>query len=177
MDDDASHLHQQFLRAFTSHEPAIRAFVRRLVPARADADDVLQETAIVLWEKFGEFRPGGDFRAWACGIARFKVLAWLRDRGRKRLVLAEDVVETLADEAAEHDSRLDRQRAALEACFEKLPADDRALLARAYQPDVKIQEVAATSGRTVGGFYQWLHRLRRLLLDCVERELARESHA
>jgi RNA polymerase sigma-70 factor (ECF subfamily) len=177
MDDDAPHLHQQFLRAFTLHEPAIRAFVRRLVPARADADDVLQETAIVLWEKFGEFRPGGDFRAWACGIARFKVLAWLRDRGRRRLVLADDVVEALADEAAEHESLLDRQRAALEACFAKLPPDDRELLARAYQPETKIHEVAATSGRTVGGFYQWLHRLRRLLLDCIERELTRESIA
>ena len=56
--------HRDFLRLFASHEPAIRAYVRRLVPLRADADDVMQDVAVVLWEKFEEFREGGDFRAW-----------------------------------------------------------------------------------------------------------------
>ena len=35
----------------------------RLVPARADADDVMQEVCVVLWEKFGTFHEGADFRA------------------------------------------------------------------------------------------------------------------
>jgi len=174
MPDSGQESHQQFLRAFTTHEPAVRAFVRRLVPTRADADDVLQEVAIVLWEKFGEFRGGGDFKAWACGIARFKALAWLRDKGRDRLVLANDVVELIASESLRDEPRLERQREALEVCLEKVPPDDRDLLARAYGPEAKIQEVATTSGRSVGGFYQWLYRMRRLLLECVERVLAQE---
>ena len=56
--------HQRFLRALTAHEPAVRAFIRRLVPSRSDADDVMQEVALVLWEKFSEFRPEADFLAW-----------------------------------------------------------------------------------------------------------------
>src|SRR5205809_484611 len=100
MTPDEREQHQRFLRAFTANEPAIRAYVRRLVPARADADDVMQEAAIVLWEKFAEFRDGADFRAWAFGVARFKVLSWLRDKGRDRLVLSEETVELLANETA-----------------------------------------------------------------------------
>lgn len=169
--------HQRFLRAFATHEPAIRAFIRRLLPTRADADDVMQETAIVLWEKFEELRPGADFRPWAFGIARFKVLAWLRDRRRDRLVLSEEAVALLADETARDEPQLAHQRAALELCAGKLVPDQRALLFAAYQPDSRIQEVAATSGRSVTGFYQWLHRTRRLLLDCVRRELRREPAA
>src|SRR5215210_6956871 len=107
MSPDEKQQHQRFLRAFTTHEPAIRAFVRRLVPTRADADDVLQEVAIVLWEKFAEFRVGGDFKAWACGVARFKALAWLRDKGRDRLVLAGDVVELIASESLRDEPRLE----------------------------------------------------------------------
>ncbi|WP_244952253.1 sigma-70 family RNA polymerase sigma factor [Roseimaritima ulvae] len=166
--------HRRFLRAFTSHEPAVRAFVRRLVPTRADADDVLQEVSIVLWEKFDEFRPDGDFRAWACGIARYKVLAWLRDKGRDRLVLNSEVVEMLANESLQAESHLEQQRLALESCFEKIPSEQRDLLAGAYRQNVKIQDVAARSGRSVGGFYQWLHRMRKLLLECIGRELAEE---
>jgi RNA polymerase sigma-70 factor (ECF subfamily) len=167
--------HERFLRAFSTHEPAIRAFIRRLLPSRTDADDVMQEVAIVLWEKYDTFRAGADFRAWAFGIARFKVLAWLRDKRRDRLVLSEETVSLLADESMRDEPQLARQRAALELCAEKLARDQRDLLFAAYQPGSRIHEIAAASGRTVAGFYQWLHRMRRLLLDCVRRELKREA--
>ena len=166
--------HHRFLRSFAAHEPAIRAYVRRLVPSRADADDVMQEAAVVLWEKFEQFRDGADFRAWAFGIARFEVLGWLRDKGRDRLVLSEDVVELIAEETVHEEPRLELQRAALEDCMSKVAPDQRELLMQAYQPDARIQEVAGGSGRTVAGFYQWLHRMRRLLLDCVKRQLSKE---
>jgi RNA polymerase sigma-70 factor (ECF subfamily) len=175
MSPDETERHQRFLRAFTAHEPAIRAYVRRLVPSRADADDIMQEAAIILWEKFGEFRDGADFRAWAFGVARFKVLSWLRDKGRDRLVLSEDVIDLVAEEAARDESQLARQRAALETCAERLIPEQRGLLMAAYEPDARIHEVAARSGRTVAGFYQWLHRMRQLLLDCMRRELKREA--
>lgn len=166
--------HRRFLRAFTTHEPAVRAYVRRLVPLRADADDVMQEVSVVLWEKFDSFREGSDFKAWAFGVARFEVLAWLRDKGRDRLVLDDEVVSKLAEESAAEEPRLARQREALEACMEKVPHAQRELMMEAYQPDSLIQSVAERSGRTVPGFYQWLHRMRRTLLDCVRNVLAGE---
>jgi RNA polymerase sigma-70 factor, ECF subfamily len=165
-------IHNRFLRLFTTHEPAVRAFVRRLVPARADADDVMQEVSVVLWEKFGSFHEGADFRAWAFGVARFEVLAWLRDKGRDRLVLDEEVVVRLAEESAHDEPRLARQRVALEDCMNKVPAEQRELLLQAYRPEASIQTVAQGSGRSVPGFYQWLHRMRRALLD--RRALAQE---
>jgi RNA polymerase sigma-70 factor, ECF subfamily len=167
--------HAKFLRAFTAHEPAVRAFARRLVPSRADADDVMQEVAVVLWEKFDEFREEGDFKAWACGIARYKALAWMRDKGRDRLVLDSDVVEAIAEASLAAEPQLQQQREALESCLKKVSSTDRALIARAYEPHVRIHDVAATSGRSVGGFYQWLYRVRQMLLECVKRELATES--
>jgi len=169
--------HHRFLRSFTAHEPAIRAHVRRLVPARADADDVMQEISVVLWQKFDSFREGADFKAWAFGVARFEVLAWLRDRGRDRLVLDEEVITKIAEETTVEEPRLQRQREALEHCMKKVPEDHRGLLMQAYQPESRIQDVAQSSGRTIPGFYQWLHRMRKLLLDCIRRALAQEEVA
>lgn len=167
--------HTRFLRSFTANEAAIRAYVRRMVPTRGDADDVMQETSVVLWEKFDTFREDGDFRSWAFGVARFEVLAWLRDKGRDRLVLNEDVVARLADVAADDEPRLERQREALEDCLAKVAPDQRQLLMQAYSEESRIQDVARHSGRTVPGFYQWLHRMRKLLHECICRELAREA--
>ena len=59
--------HQQFLHLFMASEPAVRAFVRSLVPTLPDSNDVMQEVAIVLWEKFTEYQTSDDFRRWAFG--------------------------------------------------------------------------------------------------------------
>ena len=166
---------QRFVREFSRHEAVIRAYVRRLVPLRSDADDIFQEVAKVLWEKFDDFEEERCFRAWACGIARYKVLSWMRDKGRQRLVLDSDVVELIADESDGDESRFDEQRTALKACFEKVPPEQRKLLSDAYGAGVKIQDVAATNGRSTAGFYQWLYRVRQMLLECVQRELADEN--
>ena len=87
-------------------------------------------------------------------------------------MLTEEVVLKIVDESAAMEPDLERQREALELCMEKVPRDQREFLMRAYQSDSRIQAVAAGSGRTVAGFYQWLHRMRRMLLDCVRRALA-----
>lgn len=175
MSPSETETHRRFLRAFTAHELAIRAYVRRLVPARADADDVMQEVSVILWEKFDSFREGADFKAWAFGVARFEVLAWLRDKGRDRLVLNDEVVSKIAEESTADEPHLARQREALETCMEKVPPGQRELMMQAYQPDARIQKVAERSGRSVPGFYQWLHRMRRALLECVRNVLAGEA--
>jgi RNA polymerase sigma-70 factor, ECF subfamily len=169
--------YETFLRLFLPDQAAIRAFVRRLVPSRADADDILQETAVTLWQKFGEFHGHRDFKAWALGVARMKVLSWLRDRGRDRLVLDDDVLQLIADRSLHDEPALQRQREALMVCLEKVPSGDRDLLALAYQPDVAMQDVAAMSGRSVRGFYQWLYRTRQLLLDCVQKQSVQGEHS
>ena len=164
--------HHTFLRAFTANEFAIRAYVRRLVPTRHDADDIMQEVCIVLWNKFGEFRESEDFRAWALGIARYAALAWRRDKARDRLILDENVVMKLAEETTGDEPILQHQRDALERCMQKINPGQRELLMKAYQPDARIRDVARDSGRSIPGFYQWLHRIRQLLLDCIHRSLA-----
>lgn len=174
MSPEETKQHYRFLRSFTEHEPAVRAYIRRMLPSRADADDVLQEVSVVLWEKFGDFREGADFRPWAFGVAKFEVLAWFRDKGRDRLVLNEEVVNQLAVETAGDEGRFEQQREALDVCMGKVAPKQRDLLMRAYQAESQIQEVARGSGRTVTGFYQWLHRMRRTLLKCIKSEMVKE---
>lgn len=176
MEPDNEDLHEQFLSLFAANEPAIRAYVRRLVPLRTDAADVMQEVALVLWRKFREFDDqSGGFRGWAFGVARYEALAWTRDRARNRVVLADDVLQTVAHESSLHEVKLSAQRDALEECLEKVPREQRALILAAYAPDVGIQEAARRSGRTVAAFYQWLHRMRERLLNCTRQALQAEG--
>ena len=128
MSDLPDQHHDQFLRLFAEHEPALRTFVRALVPTLGDASEVTQQVAVVLWQKFAEFDVARDFRKWAFGVARYEALAFLRDKGRDRHVFNDELVNKLADEAAVATPRHEAQREALETCLQRLPEPQRTLV-------------------------------------------------
>jgi len=167
--------HDDFLRLFTAHEPAVRAFVRSLVPTLCDANDVMQEVAIVLWRKFGEYASGENFRRWAFGVAKMKVLSWQRDCGRDRHVFGDDLTDLLACHAEENAERLAAQREALRLCLEKLPAEQRRLVDSAYAPDTRIRELAQFFGQSIAALYKRLHRIRLALIECTRGVLMKED--
>jgi RNA polymerase sigma-70 factor (ECF subfamily) len=177
MPDSHDQHHDRFLRLLAEHEPALRTFVRALVPSLCDASEVMQDVALVLWQKFGDFDAARDFRKWAFGVARYEVLAFLRDKGRDRHVFDDVLVIKLADEAAVAAPRHEAQREALETCLQKLPEPQRALVLMAYVKGTRIDELAERRGQTAMSLYKKLHRIRQELLDCVRRTIARENLA
>ncbi len=170
-DDDARY--ERFVILFTRHEPGLRAFTRSLLPSWDDVDEVMQNTSLVLWRKFSGFDPETDFFRWACVVARFEVLAWRRDKARDRHVFDDDLVELLAIEAEEAREPLAAERRALETCLSRLPKNLRRIVMTAYQPGMKLNEVAAEIGKSATAFYKMLNRARAALLDCIEAEVKR----
>lgn len=169
--------HDRFLRLYVEHEESLKCFVRSLVPTREDGREVMQEVAVVLWRRFEELPDIADFRRWAFGVAKFKALAFVRDRMRDRLVFDEDVVELLAQEVTENADAYEAERQVLDQCLSKLDPAQKKLLEAAYAPGVRIDEVATAMGRSPKSFYMILHRIRLALMACTQRALAQEGLA
>jgi len=169
--------HEQFLRLIAEHESALHVVLRAMLPSRADASEALQETLVALWQKFDEYDPTRDFKTWACGFARNKALALLRDRQRDRHVFDDDLVNRLADEAILMVPRHLTQREALDACLHKLPEDQRELVLAAYTQGMRMDELAVTRGQTPMSLYKMLQRIRHALLECVRRTLTQSQTA
>ena len=167
--------HDQFLRLFAEHEPALRTYVRSLLPSRGETSEVMQEVAVVLWQKFAEFDAARDFRKWAFGIARYEALAHRRDRARDRHVFDDELVGKLADEAEAAEPRHEAQREALESCLQKLSEEQRRLVLRAYAKGTRIDDLASQRGQTAMSLYKLLQRIRQALLECVQRAVVREE--
>lgn len=173
MSPEEEQIHRRFLGQFTAHESAIRAYVRRLVPRREDANDVMQEIALVLWKKFDQLKADEDFRRWAFGVARYEVLAWRRDiaRDRERLILSNETIEQMAKEGEQQADQFDLEREAiLQHCLGKLKGEQRSAVEAMYQPESSAAQLAETFGRTVTGFYQWIYRIRQTLSRCAQRQ-------
>jgi RNA polymerase sigma-70 factor, ECF subfamily len=163
---------EQLVALLTRHQAALAAYIFSLLPHRAQADDVLQESNLVLWRKAADYDPALPFMPWACRIAHFQVKAALRDASRDRHVFDSELIDLLAAEEgadSEATSKLDH---ALRNCLEELPADKRELILHRYQPEASVHEMAATRNLSPGALSGQLHRIRQMLESCVEQKLS-----
>lgn len=165
----------EFLELYSSHYPRLQFYVTALLPTANDASDVLQETSMVLWRKFDTFELGTNFFAWACKIARFQVMKYRERQGRSARLFDTSLLETLAVEACDESGVCGVPLQELENCLAKLSDVDRSLIRRRYQPGITVQQLAADVGRTANSLSKSLGRIRRTLLECIDRTLAHEA--
>lgn len=163
-----------FVANLTKSQRQLHAYIFSLVWNPSDADDILQETNLVLLQKADEFDTSRDFLPWAFGFARFQSLAALKRRQRLRLVFDDVLARTLADEAA-GPRVVDARRMALATCLEKLPRTHRELLVRRYEPQASVADMAAAIRLTPKALSDRLRRIRQALLDCITKTLAEEA--
>lgn len=159
-------------RLFLKHTGAIKGFILALVRDPGVADDVLQETFLVVTAKAASFRPGSNFTAWACTIARFKTLEAIRRRSVHPAPLHESVIEALAAEVPPDDDREEVLRH-LDNCVAELPDSARAVIVLRYFHALLPEEIGRRLSLRIDSVYVTLSRARRSLRGCVEAKLAR----
>jgi RNA polymerase sigma-70 factor (ECF subfamily) len=171
----ASEQQREFVRLFSRHQRQIHAYIGSVLANQADVEEVLQETSIVLWSKFDTYDRERPFVNWACGIAHLQILRFFRLHRRRMLPLDESALEQLLTDRARLDDTLAARRDKLTDCLARLRAKDRQLVEACYSPGAKIKDVADQFGRPVGAMYHTLGRIRRTLLECIERHAAQEA--
>lgn len=174
MDPDSAHAdradaQQQFLSLFLRSEREIYRYVSVLVPNVADAEDIVQQTALALWEKFDTYDPALPFTPWACRFALNKARQWAERRQRWKALLDGGLAEELALRSEQLRPEIEIQLRRLEGCLAGLPGNQRALVEGYYSRREPIAELADRSGRSVAATYKALQRIRHALQTCIER--------
>jgi RNA polymerase sigma-70 factor, ECF subfamily len=165
---------ERFSLLFEQHGRAIYSHIRALVPNASDADEVFQEASITLWQKFDQYRPDTDFRAWACRIAYYKVLK-LRDRQvRSPRLFSPQFLDLVSEEMIVMSDMLDARTEALLLCRDKLDARDRDLLDRFHRHGATAKEVAHWLGRNVHYVYRAIRRIHETLFECINRVVSKD---
>src|SRR5205085_1851052 len=114
-----------FADCVREHQSQLFGYIHSLVRDLNDADDLFQQTTLILWKKFAEFDRARSFFSWACGVARFEVANFLRSRSRQQLYFSDELNLLLieAHEELRHDE-IEERRAALAKCSAKLRERD-----------------------------------------------------
>ncbi len=141
------------------------------------AEDVFQNTYLILCEKWQQYQPGTNFLAWARTIARYEFLASV-DPARHRLIAVEAEVLESALEAAHHGPvEVSAQREALNRCLPALNQRGRSAIELRYGEGLDCGAVAQRLGMTLNALYVLLTRTRQALLQCVDKRLHAERGA
>lgn len=166
----------EFAQQITENQQRLYGYIRSLVGNSASSWDILQETNIVLWKKQADFQPGTNFDAWSFTIARFQVLAFLRDRKRDPLqLLTPDLLEVLGPDAEIEAGQLTDRLAALRKCLSHLTEKSRTLIDLHYSKGLKMKEIASSFGQSSAAVKQAIFRIRQSLFECIEKSTTSSS--
>ena len=161
-----------FLKEFIRHRTLLAGFIRAMLRDPHAAEDVFQETSLVMFREAARFEEGTNFGAWARTIARNRIREHFHRR-RQPVPISEAVeqaVETAFGEV-ESDWWAARQTV-LARCLERLGATARRVLDAYYGQDRELKAVAAELGRTPLAVRIVLSRARAALRECADRHLA-----
>ncbi|MCB1121840.1 MAG: sigma-70 family RNA polymerase sigma factor, partial [Verrucomicrobiae bacterium] len=160
------------IQLLTSNQSRLYAYLFSLLGNRQQAEDVMQETNMILWRKAGQFELGTNFGAWMLKVAYYQVLAHRRKLNRQAIFIQNDeFLRELADEALKVTDLTERQQEALQVCLKRLPDRQRDLIRRRYSEGASIKSVARQLNIAASAVKQALFRARTNLIQCVQHRM------
>jgi len=159
------------IRLLTRHQEEIFRFIVSLHPYEEDARDILQETSVALCRKIEEYDPNQPFLPWAFGFAYLEVLKQRERNQRGVRLLSRELVDRRELERRDHEGTLQARLQALEECLQKLSPADCELIRDRYQARMPIEELIKQSGFSRRTLFRNLHRIRRLLHECIDKRM------
>jgi RNA polymerase sigma-70 factor (ECF subfamily) len=166
---------QYVMRLALEHRSEIWAFLMGLARDPHKAEDLFQNTYLIICSRAAQFKEGTNFLAWARTIARFEFLASV-DPSRKRYVTMEaEVLESALDAAHAPPEDTSDQREALRASMSKLQRRGESAMRLRHGDGLSCSQVAQRLGLSANALYTLLSRERKTLQECVERRLGLEK--
>jgi RNA polymerase sigma-70 factor (ECF subfamily) len=162
---------ERFLSLYQEHGRMVRGFLLAVTGCPHQADDLQQNVARVLLEKFADYDESRSFRAWTLGIARLEALKWRQRLARRREVLSAEAIDLLQASAQNEADPFAERRERLPGCVAELPEASRRLLTLRYEQGLCSKDIAARVGKTAAAVDMTLSRIRRLLRDCINRKI------
>ena len=172
---DSQEARAAFLALFLQSEREIFRYVAAMVPHHVDAEDIVQQTALALWEKFDDYDRAKPFVPWACRFALNKTRQWVEKQQRWQALLDGGLGDELLQQRTELSEDFEHRFKYLGECLSKLPESQRTLIEGYYYRRQEVESLAAGIGSSVDAVYKSLQRIRRTLQACVDRAMAGEE--
>ena len=149
------------------HNQRMFRAARAITRTDADAEDVLQQAWLCVFNHLGQFRGDAAFATWATRIAVNEAIAL----ARKRPMVAE-VADTVSDAGPDAEFARAQVGALLEACLASIPQGNREVMVLRDVLELDTAETAACLGLSEEAVRVRLHRARAAVAAAITQQLA-----
>ena len=156
----------------------VRTFIRSRILDETAADDLAQEVFVGGFKSIKTFRGKSSMKSWLIGIAKFKIVDFLRAEARKKKLHSE--LQLLFENSGSEwltepvNSEFEPVLATLRKCLDSLKPGARQFVTKYYFENLSAAQIAEDSGQKPGAVRMSLMRIRNALAKCIRKKMGRE---
>lgn len=141
----------------------------RIFSDRSEAEDVLQDVYVTIWQKAGQYDPArASPITWLVTLTRNRAIDRLRSGGRRIMTPIEAIEEPADDSASALEGLLEvEQGHHIAECLEELARDDAALIRTAFFQGATYSELAERAQVPLGTVKSRIRRALMRLRECL----------
>ena len=159
--------------AFTSlvkkYQEKLYWHIRRMVVEHEDANDVLQNTFIKVWNGLASFREDSQLYTWLYRIATNECLTFIDQIKRKSVVNFDDVAEDFSNKV-KADTNFDANRLEwkLQVAIQQLPEKQRVVFNLRYYDEMPYEEMSTILDTSVGALKASYHHAAKKIEEFIK---------
>jgi RNA polymerase sigma factor (sigma-70 family) len=157
-DPEGNNRHYAFNLLVKKYQQKIYYHVKRMVIDHDDANDLVQNTFIKVWNHLDDFREDSQFYTWVYRIATNETLAFLKQKKRRFFLPIVDVEKELESKLDNspgiNANKLEHE---LQKAILSLPEKQRVVFNLRYYDNMKYEEMSEVLGTSVGALKASYH--------------------
>jgi len=155
----------------SAHRSRVFGYIYAMLHNMSDAEDIYQQTTLLMWQKFDDFRPGSDFGSWALKIAYHNIKNFQRSM-RRHIFFSDAVMEKVLHSYESQTVKDGEERLeALGKCVRRLSGRHQHILKQRYAENVSIRDLSIDEGKSEAAMAMLLSRLRKTIFRCVQAHI------
>ena len=121
-----------FRDLYLRYHRRLARFLTRLTKRREDAEEIINDTLWIVWQRAGDFRNASRVSTWITGIAYRRALNMIRRATTHERAMRLEITE--AEPTVSDDAQALEQRQLLDSGLAQLPLEQRLVLEFTYYP-------------------------------------------
>lgn len=159
-----------FNKLVRKYQDKIYWHARRMSGNHFDADEILQEVLLVIYNKLSTFKFESSVYSWIYRITATRSLNYLKKRNLKKIFSLETLIGSPnSDISTQHKIERDEQIEFIEKKLQKLPVKQREVFIMRSFSDLSYEEISEITGKSIGAlkanYFHALNKMKDLLND------------
>lgn len=157
-----------FNRLAVKYQDKIYWHARRMTGNHLDADEIVQEVLLVLYNKLKTFEFKSSLYTWIYTITNTRSINYLKKKNLKSFFSLDDILNKKSEEKDVIENLEDKQKLEkLEKALQKLPIKQREVFIMRNYDELSYEEISEITGKSVGALkanhFHALNKIKELI--------------